>query len=159
MSVYRIGLVSDTHDRVPPGIFSALAGVDEILHAGDICHADVLAEIESIAPVTAVHGNCDAMDLVRRLPEERRLERGGITIALLHGHRDGRADIAALAARLGTAFDLVIFGHSHEPLSRTRGGIRFFNPGTAGGVGGDPTAGLLTIEGGSFTIEHVALRA
>ncbi|HUP00481.1 MAG TPA: metallophosphoesterase family protein, partial [Gemmatimonadota bacterium] len=71
----RIGIVSDTHDRILPDLFRALAGVDEILHAGDICTAEALAEIEVIAPVTAVHGNMDERALFERLPEERRLER------------------------------------------------------------------------------------
>ncbi len=159
MTVVKIGLVSDTHDRVLPGLHAALAGVDEILHAGDICNTEVLAEIESIAPVTAVHGNMDERALVARLPGERRLERGGITIALVHGHRSRRGDITALAARLDAPPpDLVVFGHSHEPLSRMRGQTRFFNPGTAGGIGANPTVGFLTIENGAFAIDHVALR-
>jgi putative phosphoesterase len=160
----RIGIISDTHDRVLPSLFEALAGVAEILHAGDVCHADVLAEIGTIAPVVAVRGNCDGWELASRLPEERRLMREGVVIRLVHGHRPGGVDFERIAAHYGGAGgeverpDLVVFGHTHEPLGVARGSTRFFNPGTAGGVGRAPTAGILSIDHGTWKLEHVALR-
>ncbi|CAN5146520.1 metallophosphoesterase family protein [soil metagenome] len=154
----RIGILSDMHDRIIPHLFRALAGVDEILHAGDFCTADTLAEIEAIAPVTAVHGNMDERALFERFPEERRLERGGFMIALLHGHSLRRGRLEDFVARYReSAPDLVIFGHSHEPLSEAVGGTRYFNPGTAGGIGRSPTAGILSIEDGGLAIRHVDL--
>ena len=157
----KIGLVADTHDRVLPSLYDALAGVDEILHAGDVCRADVLAEIEGVAPVLAVHGNCDARALVERLPAERRLEREGIVIHVVHGHRAGRGDVDGIARLVGVepggAADLVVFGHSHEKCDEVRGRTRFFNPGTAGGVGRSPSVGILTIDNGRITLAHVAL--
>jgi putative phosphoesterase len=155
----RIGVVSDTHDTVLPALHAALAGVDEILHAGDIASADALEEIETIAPVTAVRGNMDERALADRLPEEQMLTRGGVRIALVHGHRVGRASVDDLANRFeGRGVDLVVWGHIHEPVSKLRDGVRYFNPGTAGGIGADPTCGILTITTESFTIEHVSLR-
>ena len=71
----RIGIVSDTHDRVLPVLHAALAGVDEILHAGDIASAEALAEIETIAPVTAVRGNMEQRALKDRLPKKILLTR------------------------------------------------------------------------------------
>ena len=154
----RIGIVSDTHDRILPELFRALAGVDEILHAGDVCTAGALAEIEAIAPVTAVHGNMDERALFDGLPEERRIERGGFTITLLHGHRLRRGRLKDYVARYReSAPDLVVFGHSHEPLSEAVGGTRYFNPGTAGGIGRSPTVGILTIEDGELAVRHVDL--
>lgn len=155
----RIGIVSDTHDRVLPALHTTLADVDEILHAGDIATAETLGEIETIAPVTAVRGNMDERPLADRLPEELVLERGEIRIALVHGHRTGQASIDDLAERYARrGVDLVIWGHIHEPVSEERKGVRYFNPGTAGGAGAPPTCGLLTIEGRRFRVEHVALR-
>ena len=154
----RIALVSDTHDRILPAIFDALAGVDEILHAGDVCGPKALAELETIAPVTAVCGNMDDGALTERHPEELRLKRDGITIGMIHGHLVGRAEISDLARHFRTwAPDLVVFGHTHEAIDETRGAMRFFNPGTAGGVGGPPTIGLLEIASGDFRLEHVRL--
>jgi putative phosphoesterase len=154
----RIGIVSDTHDKVHAALHEALAGVDEILHAGDIASAEALAEIETIAPVTAVRGNMDERALADRLPEEVVLMRGGVRIALVHGHRVGRASVDDLAKRFdGRGVDLVVWGHIHAPVSELRNGVRYFNPGTAGGIGARPTSGMLSIEGGEFTIEHVSL--
>jgi putative phosphoesterase len=154
----RIGIVSDTHDRVLPALHAALAGVDEILHAGDIASAEALAELETIAPLIAVAGNMDDSALAHRLPAETLLERDGVRIALVHGHRVGHASVDDLAERFGDrGVDLVVWGHIHEPVSEERAGIRYFNPGTAGGIGASPTCGLLTVERGRFRIEHLPL--
>jgi putative phosphoesterase len=154
----RIGIVSDTHDKVLAALHDALAGVDEILHAGDIASVGALAEIESIAPVTAVRGNMDERALADRLPEEVVVTRGGVRIALVHGHRVGRASVDDLAKRFeGRKVDLVVWGHIHEPVSELRNGVRYFNPGTTGGIGAGATCGLVTIEDGMFTIEHLDL--
>ena len=154
----RIALVSDTHDRILPSLFDALQGVDEILHAGDVCGEAALVELETIAPVTAVQGNMDAWSLAERHPQELRLERGGIAIGMVHGHRFGRGLVADLAEHFrewGPA--LVVFGHSHEALDEVRGSTRYFNPGTAGGIGGPATVGLLEIGNGSFKVRLVRL--
>ena len=154
----RIGIVSDTHDRVLATLHAALSGVDEVLHAGDIASPDALAEIETIAPVIAVAGNMDDRALAERLPKELVVERSGVRIALVHGHRIGHASVDDLAERFGGhGVDLVVWGHIHEPVSEERGGVRYFNPGTAGGVGAPATCGLLTIERGRFRIEHLDL--
>ena len=153
----EIGIVSDTHGRVPMSLHEAFSRVDEILHCGDICDDGVLAEIEAIAPVTAVHGNCDRRPLVERLPEERRIERAGVRIGIVHGHRFRRGSVDDLAAHFGNDADLVLFGHSHVAHDETRGATRFFNPGTAGGIGARATAGLLVIEDGGWRLRGVAL--
>lgn len=154
----KIGIVSDTHDRVLPALHAALAGVDEILHAGDIASVEALAEIEAIAPVTAVRGNMDERGLADRLPEESLFTREGVRIALVHGHRLGSAAVDDLIARFeGLSPDLVVWGHIHEPVSQLWNGVRYFNPGTAGGIGAPPTCGVLAIKAGRFTIEHLAL--
>jgi uncharacterized protein len=156
----RIGIVSDTHDRVLPELHAALAGVDEILHAGDVVSSEALAEIETIAPVIAVAGNMDDRALAHGLPTETILDRDGVRIALVHGHRVGRASVDDLVDRYdGSAVDLVVWGHIHEPVSRRVNGVTYFNPGTAGGIGTGATCGILTTERGRFTVEHRALEA
>lgn len=154
----RIGIVSDTHDKVLAALHDALTGVDEILHAGDVASSEALAEIETIARVTAVRGNMDERALADRLPEEEILRRGDVRIALVHGHRVGRACVDDLAKRFeGSGVDLVVWGHIHAPVSELRNGVRYFNPGTAGGIGARPTCGLLTIADGGFAVDHVPL--
>jgi hypothetical protein len=154
----RIALVSDTHDRILPSLFYTLSDVDEVLHAGDVCGEAALAELEAIAPVSAVQGNMDARSLAERHPEELRLERGGIAIAMVHGHRFGRGLVEELAEHFREwGPDLVVFGHSHEAHDEVDGGTRFFNPGTAGGIGAPATVGILEIADGDWRLRHVRL--
>ena len=54
-----VGIISDTHGRISNEALEALAGVDFIIHAGDIGSLDVLMELEAIAPTIAVLGNND----------------------------------------------------------------------------------------------------
>jgi hypothetical protein len=57
-----IGVISDTHGHLDPRVFELFAGVDHILHAGDIGSPGGVLQLEKIAPVTAVAGNCDLGD-------------------------------------------------------------------------------------------------
>lgn len=54
-----IGALSDTHGVLDPAISRAFAGVDRILHAGDVGDQAILRRLASVAPVVAVRGNCD----------------------------------------------------------------------------------------------------
>jgi putative phosphoesterase len=127
----RVGIVSDTHGLLRPELFEALDGVDRILHAGDIGSLDILAELEALAPVTAVWGNTDGWDVCRRVPEVAEVELGGVRVVVAHGHQLGSPTPAALAARCPDA-GLVVFGHTHQPLIERVGGVLAVNPGSAG---------------------------
>lgn len=155
----RLALVSDTHDRVPAGLHRVLEGVDEILHAGDMCGRDALAEIETIAPVTAVRGNMDRPPLADETPPELLLDRGELRIALVHGHllrRHRMLDDLIEKYRVIRP-DVVVFGHTHEAVSRKWETTLYVNPGTAGGVGAAPTCAILEVVDGRCTVEHVSL--
>src|SRR5512143_3962257 len=83
-----LGVIADSHipDRMrdlPQGVYPALAGVEAILHAGDVCTQRVLDALAAIAPVYAVAGN---RDFFLKLPLERQLTFDGVTIGLTHGH-------------------------------------------------------------------------
>ena len=122
----RIGIISDTHDLVRPQARQALAGVAHILHAGDICGEDVLAQLGTIAPVTAVRGNNDRGAWSKHLQETAMIELGGVSLYILH-------DLAALAIEPAAAgVRAVISGHSHRPLIEERDGVLYMNPGSAG---------------------------
>src|SRR6188768_3047522 len=82
----RIGLISDTHGKLRPAVFERLAGVDLIFHAGDIGSLDIITELETIAPVQAVHGNTDDFDVRDRYRETLELVADGKRIAVTHGH-------------------------------------------------------------------------
>ena len=124
----KIGLISDTHGQVPNPVHAALAGVDCILHAGDVGPMDVITELEAIAPVHAVLGNTD---YAIALPETRVEEFAGKTI-LIHHIVDVEYPSQTVRELLSTEKpDLVVFGHTHMPFDERRNGIRFINPGSA----------------------------
>jgi putative phosphoesterase len=124
-----VGLVSDTHGLVRPEIFSALAGVELILHAGDVGGRSVLAELRAIAPVQAVYGNTDVPgdpDLRAALA----LSIDGLSIHVSHGHELGSPTPAKLLTQY--AADVIVFGHTHKPLVERAGARLVVNPGAAG---------------------------
>jgi len=121
-----LGVISDTHGLLRPEAAVALAGVDCILHAGDVGAPEVLAELAKIAPVTAIRGNVDHGDWARVLPETEVLEVEGVSIFLLH-------DLAKLDLKPEAAgMRAVVYGHSHTPKMEERNGVLYFNPGSAG---------------------------
>jgi putative phosphoesterase len=122
----RVGVISDTHGLVRPEAVEALREADVILHAGDVGGSHVLQELGEIAPVIAVKGNVDLEPWARGLPDRRRLELGGARLLLLHD----RAAVGPDPARKG--LQVVVFGHSHQPLAERTGGVLWFNPGAAG---------------------------
>jgi len=126
-----IGLISDTHGLLRPEVFQAFAGVDHILHAGDVGEPEILDELEAIAPVTAVWGNVDGWEVRGRTLETARLVLAGVGVAVTHGQQFG----APTGKKLAAAFPeekLVVFGHSHSPEIKRIGSVLTVNPGSAG---------------------------
>lgn len=128
--VLRIGLISDTHGRLRPEVFDIFAGVDRIVHAGDVGDPDILIELGAIAPVTAVWGNVD-YELRSTLPERTVFELGGISVGVIHGQQFGSPRPALVAGEFPDA-DLIVFGHSHRPEIERLSGALVVNPGSAG---------------------------
>jgi putative phosphoesterase len=155
----RIGIISDTHGLLRREVFERFADVEHILHAGDVGPADVLIELEAIAPVTAVWGNTDGLDIRRRMTEIARVELGGARVVVLHGMQLG-APTPEKAASAYPDADLVVFGHSHHPVIRQVGSVLAVNPGSAGPARfRDPiTCALGTIYGGRISVELLTLR-
>ncbi len=121
-----MGVISDTHGLLRPEALRALRGASVIVHAGDIGGPELLDELNAIAPVTAVRGNNDREAWARGLPETAVLEVGGARLYVIH-------DLEALAVDpQAEGFAAVISGHSHQPRSVRRGGVLYFNPGSAG---------------------------
>jgi uncharacterized protein len=127
----RIGLISDTHGVLRPSVLVALAGVDRILHAGDVGRADILVELEAIAPVSAVYGNTDGDGLHERLSPQIELELEGRTIVLTHGHAMGAPNPLNLHKAFPEA-NIVVYGHTHIAAIDRYEGTLFVNPGAAG---------------------------
>jgi uncharacterized protein len=125
----KIGVISDTHDFFDPKIPVLLAGVEHILHAGDVGSAFILFELEQIAPVTAVSGNTDADSSFKAT----KVVELGARKFLLHHIVNPRAPADKIKNRIARERpDAVVFGHTHQPFCEMIGGILFFNPGYAG---------------------------
>ncbi|MBV8186085.1 MAG: metallophosphoesterase family protein, partial [Alphaproteobacteria bacterium] len=80
----RIGIISDTHGLLRPEATALLAGVQHILHAGDIGHPEVISGLRRIAPTTAIKGNVDRGAWAADYPPTALVELGGRSIYLLH---------------------------------------------------------------------------
>ena len=149
----RIGLISDTHGLVRPEALQALAGVEHIIHAGDVGGADVIEALRRIAPVAAVRGNNDKDAWGQQLPASLALEFAGVGVHVLHDLND--LDVEPAAA----GFQVVISGHSHKPVVTDRDGVLFVNPGSAGRrrFSLPVTVGHLVIEAGAARAEIQSL--
>jgi putative phosphoesterase len=149
-----LGLISDTHGLIRPGVHNALAGVELILHAGDVGGSAILDELRLIAPVKAVFGNTDPPD-EPGLVTEIIIEIGGLRVHVSHGHEVGSPTPAKLAERYDA--DVVVYGHTHRPLVTRHDGRLFVNPGAAGAkrFNISPTVGKLTIANGKAEIEII----
>jgi hypothetical protein len=153
-----VGVISDTHGLVRAGVHAALAGVELILHAGDVGGDDVLDELALIAPVRAVLGNTDPPG-ASGLVESIDLAIDGVSIHVSHGHELGAPTPEKLLESY--AADVIVYGHTHRPLI-ARGGSRLvLNPGAAGPRRFDimPSVARLTILGGRADCELISLRA
>lgn len=156
----KIGIISDTHGLLRSQVFDVFVGVEHIIHAGDVGPADILTELEAIAPVTAVWGNTDGFEIRKRVPEVAHVELGGVPVVVLHGMQLGSPTPEKAAAKYGGA-GLVVFGHSHRPVIRRVGATLAVNPGSAGPVRfRDPvTVALAEVVDGAVTARLVELDA
>ena len=157
----RIGLIADTHipsiaEELPPQVAKALAGVDLILHAGDLHVLSVLDDLEAIAPVVAVRGNGDCW-----VPEDPRLKDTyllkveGVSIGLTHAveypESRWRSIEQSMERDFGQAVDVIVFGDTHMAMVEEYKGILLVNPGSPtmpSGIKGLGTVGLLEVAQG-----------
>jgi putative phosphoesterase len=122
-----IGVVSDTHGLLRPEAVAALAGIDLLIHAGDVGDAATLGAIRALGtPAHVVRGNVDRGLWALELPETAVVEVPGHSLYVLHDR--AQLDLDPRAA----GFDAVIFGHSHRPEVRREGSVLILNPGSCG---------------------------
>jgi putative phosphoesterase len=141
-----IGLISDTHDKLP-GIDTALdlfksAGAGLVVHCGDwksLATVRYFAEkaADLNLPVRGVLGNNDRetasfMDFAETAPGDFRLEEGisefetgGRLVAVYHGHH--RPTLSAVRSE---AYDIICLGHTHKPIIEHSGPALIVNPGS-----------------------------
>ncbi len=180
----RIGLISDTHGSIPNEVNEVFAGVDLILHAGDIYHANTypwtLDQLEAIAPVLAARGDEDCEEIIgdNRLKQKHNLTIDGIRLSLIHDLESAEfpsdqindywlVDVEQFnnMTRVwwGGVMDIYVFGHTHKPVIDHRNGALMINPGSPTQpdhklrVGQLGTVGLLDFVSGKLEVRIVKL--
>lgn len=161
MTAVTVLVLADTHLRtgsprwLPDSVVSCLDGVEAVLHAGDVLDAGVLDRLAAAcATVHAVLGNND-VSLVGVLPHTKVVELAGVRIGMIHDSGPSAGREARLHRRFPDC-QVVVFGHSHEPVAMLgAGGQLLFNPGSATQRRRQPvpTFGLLVLEAGRVS-EH-----
>jgi uncharacterized protein len=146
----RLGVIADTHGLLRPEVFEVFAQVDHILHAGDVGPASLLTDLEALAPVTAVYGNTDGVELCQRLPQVATVELDGFEIVVTHGDQFGSPTPELVQSAFPTA-EIIVFGHTHRPLlTLVDTVVAVMNPGGAGQrrFNLPPSVGILELEPG-----------
>lgn len=150
---YQVGVVSDTHGQLRPDLVEAFAGVDLIVHAGDVGEEGVLQGLEAIAPVVAVRGNMDGAPWAARLRRTEVIEIGAVTLYVIHDLEKLGLDPAA------ARFDAVISGHTHQREWERCDGVLYVNSGTAGPQrpGAAASAALLQVDAKEVEVRFLEL--
>jgi putative phosphoesterase len=153
VEILTVGVISDTHGLLRPEAVAALAGVDHILHAGDVGDPGILDELRTIAPLTAIRGNVDVSGVCGALPATEAVELGGLLIYLVHSAQDLEIDPVAAGVAV------VVSGHSHRAGTQLRQGVLYLNPGSAGPRRFDlpVTLAIVTIANGAVLARIIQL--
>ena len=154
---FVIGLISDTHGLWRPEIANVFAGVDLIVHAGDVGGHGILNRLGAIAPVEAVSGNIDDR-FDPMLPRERSLPAGGLMLHVSHGDEFGQPRPERLLETYSA--DILVYGHTHKALVfRNDAGRLVVNPGAAGPrrFNLQPSVAKLTVVDRTTDVEIISL--
>ena len=139
----KLGIISDTHGHVPNAVHDALAGVDHILHAGDVGPMDVITELETIAPVSAVRGN---MDYAIQLPQTHVLSFVSKKFLVHHIVDLPFPSQSVCIAIADEQPNVVVFGHTHMPCNEQHNNVLFLNPGSASNPRGGSAPSVAMVE-------------
>ena len=149
-----IGVISDTHGRLPRSAVKVFSDVDLIIHAGDIGEPDILKTLEKVAPTKAVRGNMDTGNWALKLPKNEVIKIEQILLYVLH-------DVNRLKLQPdSTAYDAVISGHTHRPAVEKKHGMLYINPGSAvqPRFGYPPSVALLRIKNNAVQARLIELK-
>lgn len=132
----RVGVISDTHLReefstLPLEVYKIFTGVDHIIHCGDINRLELLDELSTIAPFTAVFGNTDPYETAMAMQHQDVINLGGYRIGVTHGEGFSAAKANAMKRFRGVKLDILLYGHSHCPEQTLEQGVYCLNPGSA----------------------------
>jgi putative phosphoesterase len=159
-----IGIMADSHDnlnfiRSAVDLFNRIK-CSLVIHAGDFIAPFSAKELENMkCPVKAVFGNCDGekkglSKAIVNFGEIREspfvFNHANLNFLLLHVPFDINSHLKS------GQYDLIIHGHTHNPLIEKQGKSLLINPGETGGwVSGKSTVALL--DESNLTVEIISL--
>jgi hypothetical protein len=160
-----IGLISDTHVpkkalNVPQRVFEVFQNVDFIIHAGDLVELWVIDELEQVAPVLAVHGNLDSVEVNNALPVLNSLKIFGWKIGVMHDPEVSKGSDKMVRIAEENGFNVFVYGHTHSPRINWEGEILYINPGSPTDPASflnKPSVGLLQITKNAITPQIINL--
>lgn len=114
----RIGIISDTHNKLPDMALELLSGCDRIIHAGDICRPDILWQLECVAPLVAVLGNNDHLDFGPSVNPQASFIEEGVQFVITHEPCHLKGALESFRDDSGTPI-VAIHGHTHVPKIET----------------------------------------
>ncbi|HEU5227337.1 MAG TPA: metallophosphoesterase family protein [Ktedonobacteraceae bacterium] len=161
--IRKVGIISDTHiphfKSLPGAVWQHFADVELIIHAGDLSILQVIADLETIAPVVAVQGNVEREEVVLKLPIKREVMVGHCRIGVVHILGE-TAYYARNARREFPDARVVVFGHSHIPYNQEHDGQLLFNPGSATDRRRQPACsiGMLFIDDDAMSVRAEIIR-
>jgi len=131
----RLGVIADTHipdryDELPAAVLKEFKKVDLIIHAGDFTSVEYYKKLKNLKPLKAVLGNLDSALLRDYLKEKETFKLSKYKIGLMHGFGRAEGVFDLIKKSFDKTYDLVIFGHTHQPLCEKVGKTVFFNPGS-----------------------------
>src|SRR4051812_36464273 len=110
----RIGLLSDTHSYLDPGVFGHFKDRDEIWHAGDFGTSRIISQLEAFKPLKGVWGNIDGPDIRASVPEVSVFTIESVNVVMIHiGGYPGKYSKQARELLDLHKPQLFISGHSH----------------------------------------------
>ena len=142
MNSTAVGILSDTHGAIHPGVLEKMNSCDIIIHAGDVCGGHILEQLmPKNGQLVVVRGNNDVAQQWQKescfslteLPDERRIDLPGGTMAVIHGHQYwSRQDPQSAILSHFPEARAVVYGHSHYVQHEKVEGRWLLNPGAAG---------------------------
>ena len=150
---YLIGIISDTHGRLPQSVSKVFSRTDLIIHAGDIGGPEIIDALEKIAPTRAVRGNMDMGKWARQLRQTDTIKINHKRLVAIHDVY--KLDINAQSDN----YQAVIYGHTHRPQVEKQQGVLYVNPGSAvqPRFGYPPSVALLEIKGDTIRARLIDL--
>ena len=132
----RLGVIADTHSReIPKQVLEDFKTVEFIIHAGDFCLTSDFDKLAKVNVLKAVYGNMDEPELRQKLPRRQIISWEGFRLGVFHGDGPPQKLLGLVRDEFkNEKVNVIIFGHSHQPMNEKINNVLWFNPGSPNDV-------------------------